>query len=156
VLTGEFLIDTSNALSPAPFDQSVPALAFDGVNFLVVWVDSRGGYDDIIGARVTPAGVVLDTTGIAISTATGYQESPALAFDGESFLVVWEDCRSDDYGDIYGARVTPAGVVLDPEGIAVSTHRPSRCPQHLPLTARAFSWYGKTRVAAHGTSTGCG
>jgi len=117
---GEFLIDTSNALSPAPFNEGSPALAFDGENFLVVWEDGRNG-SDIYGARVTPAGVVLDTAGIAISTAAGNQGSPALAFDGENFLVVWQDGRSGFGGDIYGARVTPTGVVLDQQGIAVST-----------------------------------
>jgi hypothetical protein len=115
---GEFLIDTSSTLGPAP--SAWPALAFDGENFLAVWVDSRGGASDIIGARVTPAGVVLDSAGIAISTAADDQTAPALAFDGENFLVVWGDWRNSDL-DVYGARVSPAGEVLDPLGIAVST-----------------------------------
>ena len=131
---GEFLIDTSNALVPTPFDQGSPALAFDGENFLVVWQDDRGHqYEcDIYGARVTPTGLVLDTAGIAISTAVGNQEAPVIAFDGENFLVVWTDNRSDMYGDIYGARVTPAGVVLDQQGIAVST---AASQQHSPALA---------------------
>jgi hypothetical protein len=101
--------------------QAFPALAFDGTNFLVVSEDDRGGDDcDVYGARVTPQGVVLDTAGLAISQATGYQESPALAFDGTNFLVVWEDYRSGDDCDVYGARVTPQGVVLDSLGFPVS------------------------------------
>jgi hypothetical protein len=112
---GEFLIDTSSTLGPAP--SAWPALAFDGENFLAVWVDSRGGASDIIGARVTPAGVVLDSAGIAISTAADDQTAPALAFDGENFLVVWEIY----YGGVYAARVSPAGVLLDTTGITIST-----------------------------------
>lgn len=113
---GEFLVDTSITYVPAAEYEGSPALAFDGTNFLVVWDDGRGGYNrDIYGARVTPAGTVLDSNGIAISTALADQWRPAVAFDGTNFLVVWEDQRNgpDDY-DIYGARVTPAGAVLDP------------------------------------------
>jgi hypothetical protein len=110
------------AISTAAYGRYSPAVAFDRTNSLVVWEDSRSGVDyDIYGARVTPAGVVLDSAGIAISTAAGYQESPVVAFDGANFLVVWQDFRSADTSDIYGARVTQAGVVLDPSGIAIST-----------------------------------
>ena len=114
---GEFLIDTSGTLVPAPGYQRYPAVAFDGANFLVVWEDSRNY--SIFGARVTPQGTVLDPQGIVISQAAYRQESPALVFDGANFLVVWEDRRSDT-SDIFGARVTPQGTVLDPQGIVIS------------------------------------
>jgi phosphoribosylformylglycinamidine (FGAM) synthase PurS component len=114
---GEFLIDTSGTLVPAPGYQRYPAVASDGANFLVVWEDFRNY--DIIGARVTPQGTVLDPQGIVISQAAYRQESPALAFDGANFLVVWGDRRSDS-SDIYGARVTPGGTVLDPSGFVIS------------------------------------
>jgi len=116
---GEFLVDTSVTLVPSQCDQYSPALAFDGANFLVVWEDDRSGNGwDIYGARVTPQGTILDSVGIAISTAPYRQESPALAFDGANFIVVWQDYRGG--WDIYGARVTPQGTVLDTAGIAIS------------------------------------
>jgi len=106
---------------PAP-DQDLPATAFDGTNYLVVWVDWRSGSDrDVYGARVTVAGSVLDPTGIPISTAADNQNFPAVDFDGTNYLVVWQDSRNVASSDIYGARVSVGGSVLDASGIAIST-----------------------------------
>jgi large repetitive protein len=108
----------ASATVPAPGDQALPAVAFDGTNYLVVWEDTRSGARDIYGIRVNPAGEVIDSGAIPISAATGDQRQPAIAFDGANYLVVWQDARSGTR--IYGARVTPAGVVLDPLGIPIA------------------------------------
>jgi hypothetical protein len=114
-------------------EQVSPAIAFDGTNCLVVWRDTRSGSGpaedtDIYATRVSPEGVVLDPTGIAISTAPGYQGEPQLAFDGTNYFAVWGDGRAfaNQLGqipglDIYGARVTAAGTVIDPGGIPINT-----------------------------------
>jgi hypothetical protein len=110
------------AISTTADWQFSPALAFDGANYLVAWSDYRSGvFPDIYGARVSPGGSVLDGGGIAISTAANSQGSPALAFDGTNYLVAWSDYRSGTSNDIYGARVSPAGSVLDGSGLAIST-----------------------------------
>jgi hypothetical protein len=118
---GTVLDPSGIPVSTAAYWQEYPALAFDGVNFLVTWHDSRNGYSDIYAARVTPQGTVLDTSGIPVSTAAYDRSYPAVVFDGANFLVTWTDCRSGSYTDIYAARVTPQGTVLDPNGIPVST-----------------------------------
>lgn len=101
-------------------DQSNPDLAHDGTNYLVVWQDVDG--ENIVGARVDGMGTVLDTAGISICTAGNGQYSAAVAFDGANYLVVWWDYRKTwDDADIYGARVSPGGTVLDPAGIPIGT-----------------------------------
>jgi hypothetical protein len=108
--------------APAPQPQYYPSVAFDGTNYLVVWADHRSGSGyDIYGARVTDSGTVLDPSGIAVCNAVNEQYSPSVAFDGTDYLVVWQDYRSGIEDDIYGARVTASGTVLDPSGIAISS-----------------------------------
>jgi hypothetical protein len=99
----------------------MPSVAFDGANYFVTW-QSRYGWPeehwDIMGARITQQGVVLDTAGITISTGAGYREYPHISFDGTNYLVVWQDTRNYQDGfsynsDIYGARISPNGALLD-------------------------------------------
>lgn len=114
-----FLVDTHPAYAFAPFNQSSPSAASDGHGSLVVWSDTRSGSADIYGCRVGAGGTPADEAGLAISTAPGAERYPDAAFDGTNYLVVWSDHRTDT-SDIYASRVTPGGVVLDPEGVPVA------------------------------------
>src|SRR5215216_584579 len=108
-------------ISAAPAQQILPALAFDGANYLVVWQDRRtNDIYDIYAARVTPTGTVLDPGGIPISSAAGDQTAADVAFDGANYLVTWTDWSGSSGPEVYGARVTTAGAVLDPAGIQIS------------------------------------
>jgi large repetitive protein len=118
--TGTVLDTAGIAISQSDGNQSYPAIASDGTNLLVVWSDWRGGGGNVYGARVTPQGMVLDTAGFDISRAPSGSISPDLCFDGTNFLVVWDDYRSLDWKDIYGARVAPRGTVLDSTGFVIS------------------------------------
>jgi hypothetical protein len=98
-----------------------PAVGFDGSNYLVAWSDLTDVKGYLLACRVSPAGTVLDTTPISISsTDSTLKVWPVIAFDGSNYLVTWTDWPSSTPMQVYGARVTPAGSVLDPTGIPIS------------------------------------
>jgi hypothetical protein len=113
---------------------------------LVVWQDLRNGKDwDVYGARVSPEGKVLDPDGFLISGGAHNQANPQVAWDGKTFVVVWQDLREgktyrtfDGYVqqkyEVCVARVSAEGKVLDPQGIKISTQQP---PCYNPAVASA-------------------
>jgi hypothetical protein len=101
------------------------AVASDGTTALVAWQDGSTGTGsgaDIRGALVTggpPGQTVL------ISTADDSQTSPAVTWDGAEFIAAFEDLRNitffiDRRTDLFGARVSDAGAVLDPNGFPIA------------------------------------
>jgi hypothetical protein len=95
-------------LSPLELGTSLydvpPGVAFGGGCYLVTWQDSTG----IWAKRLTPAGVVLDSSPLRMpDTAYAYPFTDA-AFGDSFFLVTW----AGDAG-LHGCRVTPAGALLD-------------------------------------------
>jgi hypothetical protein len=121
VSTAGLVLDTNGiAICTAPNGQGENlAVASCGGDYLVVWGDIRTDTSgDIYGARVTSGGTVSDPSGIPICTAARGQGTPAVAANGNGYLVVWTDDRNAN-ADIYGARVSTAGTVLDPGGFAL-------------------------------------
>ncbi|WP_223639439.1 Ig-like domain-containing protein [Corallococcus sp. EGB] len=107
--TAPFILTQQNSYSPA--------VTSNGTAYFVTWIGTGG----VFGSRVTSAGEVEDPMGIAISTSAGAKSQPAAASNGTDYFVVWEDERNDGVGDIFGARVSGLGVVLDAQGIALAT-----------------------------------
>ena len=62
---------------------------------------------------------LLDTNVVYTSSAQA-QSYPSVAFDGEYYLLAWTDHRCGFKDDIFGARLTSDGVLLDSAGIPVS------------------------------------
>jgi hypothetical protein len=114
--SGQVLDSAPLTIYAAAGEQAFPAVAFDGVNYLVVWRDnttaSGPGPTDILGSRITRAGVNLDPSGLRISTAAQGQGEPDVVFAAGNYLVAWTDGRNGS-SDIYAARMSPDGVVLD-------------------------------------------
>jgi len=97
----------------APNHQSAPAVAANGMEYLVVWADARNGAAnvDIYAARVTPTGPAPPINGFPVHAAAGQQTAPAVAAQGPDYLVVWQDARASTSSsfDILGARVPADG-----------------------------------------------
>jgi len=115
--SGKVLDAKPFVVSGAPDLQERPRIAFGGGVFLVVWQDLRNEKDwDVYAARVTPEGKVLDADGILVAGGAHNQAVPELAWDGKNFQVVWQDFRCGNRYEVYGARVSSAGKVLEPGG----------------------------------------
>jgi hypothetical protein len=118
--------------------QLVPSVAYDGAGtFLVVWQQGYRYFEqqqgDILAVRVDREGTLLDRLPLVVSKAPESQEAPQVAFSGGQFLVVWQDMRSGRQWDVYGARVTPEGRVVDPDGFAIAARPDSEAlPQVAP------------------------
>ncbi|HEX8489381.1 MAG TPA: hypothetical protein VF626_00050 [Chthoniobacterales bacterium] len=110
------------------YSQGYPRVCWNGQNWLVVWYEEleldRYNFQ-IRAVRVSPDGVVLDPVPLKIGPA-GKQvvSSPAgLVFDGANWVVIWEGVIPNQFGrSIMGARISPDGTVLDPQGTAIYTH----------------------------------
>jgi MYXO-CTERM domain-containing protein len=108
---GRALDVTPNPLVGGEF----PQVAGGSAGFLVTSIN----VSNLQATRVSTAGDVIDTGGLALST-TAYNTA-SIASDGANYLVAWQDNRNGSL-DIYAARVRDSdGSVLDPSGIAVST-----------------------------------
>ena len=119
---GAVLDPSGLAVAAAPEFQSLAAVAWDGSNFMAAWGDGRfrnGG--DIFAARVTEQGQVLDPNGIVVTFVLNEQRDPAVAWNGSTDLALWSDERNPSDPDVFGARLTPSGSMLDGSGFAVST-----------------------------------
>jgi hypothetical protein len=102
--------------------QERPRVAFAGDTFLVVWHALRNGKDyDVLAARVSAAGKLLDAEPIRIAAGPHNQALPDVAADNEGFLVVWQGFEESDrafHG--YAARVTAAGTLGEPSEIGLA------------------------------------
>ena len=126
-LSAEFKINETSS-----FFYNFFSIAFDGTNYLVTWNKDLPDSTlwDIYGRIVTPSGTFPGFE-FPISTETGNQNFPFVAFNGTNYLVAWTDMRNDTNNnwycesgegtcaDIYGQIVTPSGTLDGSEFLIV-------------------------------------
>lgn len=112
-------IGTAFDIAASPAWDILPQVAWDGENFIVAWYRTSSQNVDLLVARVSPEGSVLDTSGVVVARNIQASSSPAaLASGGVSSLVAWFD--SD--GAVRSSRISRAGVVLDRGGHLVGSN----------------------------------
>lgn len=127
-----------------PGDATSPSVAYDPASGLYLVASSSrdgAGVAQVRGTLVTAAGQALGNCDAVIAPGPAAQLDPDVTFGGGRFFVTWEDRRSENLGDIFGARVTAtaAGItVLDPAGLAITT---ATGAQTAPVAAFAQSSY---------------
>ena len=114
------------AVCTASDDQWDPDIVSDGSGgAIITWTDYRSGTsEDIYAQRMNPSGVPQwNANGVAVCTASGRQEDPAIVSDGSSgAIITWSDRRSLTSDDIYAQRVNPSGVPQwTANGVAICT-----------------------------------
>jgi hypothetical protein len=89
--------------------QEYPRVAFCGGAFLVVWNDMRNGKDcDVLAARVSPEGKVLDDQPITVAAGPRTQAMPDVAADDKGFMVAWHGFAGEEvFPKVFVARVGP-------------------------------------------------
>ncbi len=120
---GTLLDPAGFAVSTVAQQQLFPDVASGGGVSLAVWQDRSNLTDyDLVAAVITPDGAV-SVAEIAICRQAGDQRQAAVTWDPSSstFVVAWGDQRSPNDENIYAARVTTDGTVLDPCGVALTT-----------------------------------
>ena len=117
-------------------EQDWARIAAGGPGYLAVWQDVRsvlsgwvntaynpltGNQTDIYATRMDTEGNVIDSCPIVIANEGRNQESPKVAWNGDSWLVVYKSERPDWYffTDILARRVSANGEVLDTDPIEI-------------------------------------
>lgn len=126
------------ALAPPAGDQTHVVFARGATSTLMVWEDSRAslagtqsaqGYGfgtqitDVYAARIDDAGGAIDVSPILVATGPFSESAPRVAWNGQCWLVVWTARKPGQYFStlgVYGARISPAGQVLDTPPITIS------------------------------------
>ena len=112
------------------YTDAIPAIAFDGTNYLVVWPDILG---DLHAVRVAQDAHPIDAQPIAVTNFggnSGYAVTPRVVWTGSTFVVAWADQFYSSlaispappqpaFVDI--VRITSAGQVLDAKPAQVWT-----------------------------------
>ncbi len=105
---GAFEITIANGY----LDEQAPAVACDGLNYMITWQGDYSVETNIYGQKVQWDGSLIGGQ-FGISTWEGDQLVPRISYNeyDSQYLVVWEDHHFSPWG-IYGYRMDPYGNLL--------------------------------------------
>jgi hypothetical protein len=154
---GQVIDQTPLVVSQAEWGQVRPQVGWNGQNWLVTWVTKRprdqfSHTTDVVFARVSPAGQLLDAQPVVLRGDSGTAPTRIISDAAGNWVLVWADFvpNSGAVGGeprgVYVARVSNDGSVLDPGGRVVYTHTSQFLGE--PDIARAGDLYMVTFVAS--------
>jgi hypothetical protein len=135
--TGSKLGPEISIASRPPDEEEDPVAAWGNGRSLVVWQSTRDGPSRIHAAVVTGDGTVDRPNGVPLSTSPADQLFPTVAQGDRSALVVWQDLRSRQQWEIYGALVETAGPPRETANVPISIGTGNR-------KYPAVAWNGRT------------
>ncbi len=97
-----------------------PSVARGDKGYLLTWQAGMVREGDIVACILDEKGKPVQEKPFPVCTAKDNQERPEVAFGNGVYLVVWQDIRNGRDYDVYAARVTPEGRVLDRNGFVVA------------------------------------
>lgn len=105
--------------------QERPRIAFVNGCFLVVWQDSRNGSDfDILGARISSDGSVLDENPLPLCTLSRTQVFPDVTADNKGFMVVWQGFQgTSNTTRLFASKVGTDGLIT-PQSLSLFRSNP--------------------------------
>lgn len=117
----------TQAFNPTPISGGSGDLdmAWSGGKYLLVWrMNSLSNANNYIAGRIMNADGTFPPGYFTIAEAPGRQLRPTVVWDGDTFIVAWDDQRNqqsffDARTDAYAARVSETGIVLDSSAFAV-------------------------------------
>lgn len=127
--------------------QASPAAAFGGGAYLVAWSERRSDVWQIRLRRFALHGEPLGAPFDAYASDHD-QHEPALAFNGESFLLVWSE-GGGGRSAVRGLRLDSQGAILDTRPIEIAGESGvQRSGESVPARIAAVSWTGRHWLVA--------
>lgn len=163
---GEILDSTPIRLGTSFYQYQTLSITSDGTNWVVTWGGSDyGSGNQILAARVTPNGDVLDPEGRNLVTESApdafgpHHVSPDIIFAGNEYLLVWNklelvQTNSNQIKSVLGQRFSPSLEPLAP----IFTINPAEVtgggPSQMPKVATdgydfLVGWDGGSKMVSH-------
>ncbi|HUP65405.1 MAG TPA: hypothetical protein VM557_09005 [Thermoanaerobaculia bacterium] len=134
------------AISIGPSSQSSPVGAWGGGAYLVGWSERIGERWSIRGRRFASSGEPIGPP-ISFPISSEDQIRPSIAFNGESFFLVWSE-GPGGWSRVRGARISADGAVLDPGGIIIAGTLPVQLTDPVHPRIADVAWAGSHWIVA--------
>ncbi len=107
-------LGTETPLTTTSVQSRQPALVWNGAGYGVTYNEGTGASRFILLARLDGTGALLGSPLQVSDSQTAGPERPAIEWTGGEYGLAWRDSR-DGNGEVYFARVTPAGAEIASE-----------------------------------------